>query len=201
MGMTPQNPKEPKFFMTRLIIFAIPIILLFAAGAAIFFPLIASGGDVDGSFGFWFIPFFCLICLFVPYNLVMSIVYPIAQRGMVFKGMDAMESIKYGWELLKAKTSDIVILALLFTVSGFVVGIVSAIVALPVLVGTGWPVFSAFMSGEIPSGGQFTLLGIGVLLMIIVGAIVNSIFISFRSASFTLAYLQLEGKEMQLDLE
>lgn len=195
------RPYMMKFFMTRLIIFAIPIILIFAAGAAIFFPLIVSGGDVNESFALWFIPLVCLICLFIPYNLVMSIVYPIAQRGMVFKGMDAMESIKYGWGLLKEKTSDILILALLFTVMGFVVGIVSAIVAIPVLLGTGWPVISAFMSGEMPSGGSFALLGVGILLMMIVGAIVNSIYISFRSASFTLAYLQLEGKDMQINIE
>ena len=197
------RPYMMKFFITKLIIYGIPIVLFILAFGAVGFSIAAatSNGNFDESIFAWFIPIFCLVCLFVPYNLVMSIVYPIAQRGMVFKGMEAMESIKYGWELLKEKTSDIIILALLFTVTGFVVGIVSAIVALPVLIGAGWPVFSAFMSGEVPSGGQFTLLGIGVLLMIIVGAIVNSIFISFRSASFTLAYLQLDGKEMQLDLE
>ena len=198
------RPYMMKFFMTKLIIYGIPIILFILAFAAMGFVIAtaaSSGGEFRESIFAWFIPIFCLVCLFVPYNLVMSIVYPIAQRGMVFKGMDAMESIKYGWGLLKEKTSDILILALLFTVMGFVVGIVSAIVAIPVLLGTGWPVISAFMSGEMPSGGSFGLLGIGILLMMIVGAIVNSIYISFRSASFTLAYLQLEGKDMQINIE
>ncbi|MFT5194645.1 MAG: hypothetical protein ACI9EW_002136 [Cellvibrionaceae bacterium] len=194
------RPFMMKFFMVSLILFILPLLVVFlafvVAGIGLV-PLINGGSEISPAISLIAIPIVCLMCLLVPYGLITSLVYPIAQRGIVFKGMDAMESLKYGWELLKEKTSDILILALLFTVMGFVVGIVSAIAAVPILLGTGWPVIAAFMNGDVPSGGAFAFLGVGIFLMIIIGSLVNAVFVSFRSSAFTLAYLELEGKTIQ----
>ncbi|MFK7805934.1 MAG: hypothetical protein AB8G95_30160 [Anaerolineae bacterium] len=193
-----------KFFLTQLILFIIPfivIILALVAGALTIIPIMRSGGgnadEVFAAIGFIAIPFICLICLLVPYNVITSLIYPIGQRGIVFKGMEPMESLKYGWEILKRQPAEILLLAVMYVVIGFIIGIVSTVVFVPILFASGWPVISALINGNTPGVGAFSLLGVGVLAAIVVAAVINAIYVSFRSASFTLAYLQLEGKQVE----
>ena len=183
------------FFVVKLIFLIVPVVLMLIVGALIGIPLMmsAGSGNVDESLALVIIPIVCLVCLFIPYNLLVGLLYPIAQRGIIFKGLSGWDSVKYGWEFLKENTSDTLIMALLLTVMGFIVGIVSLIISLPILFATGWSAFSTLIGGDIPSFGQFAILGVGVILMIILGSIVNAVYIAFRSSSFTLAYLQLDG--------
>ncbi|MEM9773587.1 MAG: hypothetical protein AAF902_03325 [Chloroflexota bacterium] len=197
------RPFMGTIFMTKLIFWGIPFVLIIIGISVMFIPLVTGGLSSTGSNPFdglafgAFIPIVCIVCLMFPYSIVVNLIFPLAQRGIVLKGMDAMESVGYGWEMLKSKTADVLILAFLYAVVGFIVGLVSLIFIAPILLATGWPVISAiFFDGSAPGAGAFTLLGVGVLATIIVGAVINAIFIAFRSSSFTLAYLQMDGKSL-----
>ncbi|MEM8862278.1 MAG: hypothetical protein AAGD96_28510 [Chloroflexota bacterium] len=187
-------------FISKLIFWGLPIVLIIISLGLFLIPIFSAGFTTTPSFDetlfAWFIPFFCVICLLVPYGLVVNLIFPLAQRGIVLKGMDALESVGYGWETLKSNLSDILILAFLYTVVGFIVGIISLIIIGPIILATGWPVLSSIFHGSIPSGGAIALLGVGILAAIIIGSIVNAVFIAFRSSSFTLAYIQLDGKSL-----
>lgn len=191
------RPFMLRFFMANLIIYGIPILIMLVATGFVAVPIAFSNGNFEEGIFLWFIPVICLICLFIPYSFAVSLIYPIAQRGIIFKGMEVMEALKYGWNVLKEKPTEILLLAVMYVVIGFIIGIVSAIAFIPILLASGWPVIAAFINGSTPGVGAFSLLGVGVLIAIIVAAIINSIYVSFRSASFTLAYLQLEGKQIE----
>lgn len=196
------RPFMGTIFMTKLILWGIPIVLLLIAFAILFVPIFTAGFSSSSSNPFdalafgAIIPIICVSCLMVPYGMVVNLIFPIAQRGIVLKGMDALESVGYGWELLKSKTADIIILAVLYGVVGFIIGIISLFFIAPILLATGWPVLSALFDGNAPGGGAFALLGVGVIATMIIGSVINAIFIAFRSSSFTLAYLQMDGKSL-----
>ncbi len=180
-------------FVCNLLLLIIPIafvLALLGLGALLFF---GGLGNFDDFSPLIFIPIICLGCLLVPYGFIVGLIYPIAQRGIVFKGMDAWASIKYGWQFLKKHAADILILGFLFTIVGFIVNIVALVASIPLLIGAGLPVFFAFMEGDTPGAGAIGLLVAGLIAMIVVAAAVSSIFIAFRSATFTLAYLELDG--------
>ncbi len=181
-------------FITNLILLVVPIVivlLMLAVGALTFF---FSDGNFEAIIPLVAIPMICLGCLLVPYGIITALIYPIAQRGIVFKGLDGWDSIKYGWEFLKKHVSDVLILALLFFVVGLIIGVIALVVSLPLLIGSGLPVFFAIIEGNTPGAGAIGLLVAGFIAMIVVGAFISSIFIAFRSATFTLAYLELDGQ-------
>lgn len=181
-------------FIVNLLLLIIPIALVLIILAVVGFSVfsVSSGGN-EALFGLIFIPIICLVCLLVPYSIVVNLIYPIAQRGIIFKGVKGMDAIRYGWNFLKEHTSDVLILAVLFFVVGLIVGIISLFVTLPILAATALPVIFALIDGSVPTTGSFVLVGIGLILMIIIGSVISAIYISFRSATFTLAYHEMDG--------
>ena len=158
----------------------------------------ASSADVEalfGSLGVFGICVACLFCLLVPLLILVTAVYPFAQRGVILQDLGAVDSIRHGWEILKANTSDVVLLIILFIVLGIVFGVVTAIVLLPLAVFTLLPgVLRMVDSGAVQALDIVMLVGGGICLGL-VGAAVNSIMVAFRSTAVTLAYQEFIGKK------
>ncbi|MDA0245921.1 MAG: hypothetical protein OT477_21115 [Chloroflexi bacterium] len=177
-----------------------PIILiglLFACAAVMLIGGSTGAGSADamaaagGTVAFVAI---CFACLLIPYGLIVQLMYPIAQRGVVLKNMGAMESVRHAWAVLKANVGEMLLLGIISWFMMLVFGIASALVALPILFATFAPVIISFINSETLSVGLSILAGGGVLLAMIVGSFVSAIMVVMRSSTFTLAYLEMMGR-------
>ncbi|MCB9421853.1 MAG: hypothetical protein H6667_18780 [Ardenticatenaceae bacterium] len=159
----------------------------------------ASNADIEAMFGgigiFW-VCIGCIGCLIVPLVIFVTAIYPFAQRGAVLQDLGVIESIRHGWQVLKANTSDVILLIVLFIVLGIVFGLATVIVLLPfALVSLGPGLASLMMSGGSFDTGNILLLAGGGICIGLVGAAVNSIMVAFRSTAVTLAYQEFTNKK------
>jgi hypothetical protein len=160
---------------------------------------IAGGSATDiqavlGSLGVLGACFACLLCLLVPLLILVSAVYPFAQRGAVLQDMGVAASIGHGWSVLKANLADIILLALLFIVIGFVFGIIAFVVLIPfAILAFGPAIFGLIAQNSFQVLDALTIAA-GVIVMGLVAAAVNSVMVAFRSTAFTLAYQQFLDK-------
>lgn len=149
---------------------------------------------IFASLGIFFACFGLLACLLVPVGIALQFVYAFAIRGLMLQGLGVVDSIRHGWRVLRENLSEIVLLALLFLVIGIVYGIAVAIVILPLSL-----IFIVPVIGTAMSGGELGALGIaliagGAICLGVFGALLNSILVTWRSATFTLAYREFTQK-------
>ena len=158
-----------------------------------------SQADVEAwlaGLGFAAICGLLLACLLAPLLLVVTFVYPFAQRGLVLHGLGVVDSIRHGWRVLTGNLAEILILALIFLVIGLLFGLVSFVVMIPLGFLAALPALGDLFGA---TGGGIGVAELGLLLfggacLAVVVAIVNAILVAFRSASFTLAYQEWFGK-------
>jgi hypothetical protein len=171
--------------------------LITAAGAI---SLVITGGnggeDFAGrGFGALALCFFPLVCILGMGGLVVAFIYPMAQRSIILEGLGVMDGIRRGWQVLKQNFVEILLLAVIFGVIGFVVGIATLIVALPValifLVPT---IFAAVQGSAVFTAGTIILGVIGAIVFILLAAAIGSIVRAFQSTAFTLGYHQWTSK-------
>jgi hypothetical protein len=160
----------------------------------------AGSGDVEaifGALGIFGICFACLACLLVPLSILVSIVYPFAQRGVVLQDMNAIASIRHGWQVVKANVADIALLIVLFLVLGFIFGLIAFVVMLPFALAAMGPGIFALISSDGSFGfSQVALLAGGGICIGLVGAAISSIVTAFRSTAVTLAYQEFVSKKI-----
>ncbi len=181
-------------------------LLAFGGGVAAFGTAIAaelsgaSSTDVEaifGSLGVAGICFACFACLMVPVMIVVTAVYPFAQRGAVLQDLGVIDSIRHGWQIVKNNVADIVLLIVLFFVLTFVFGLLSMVVLLPfALVALGPGIFSVIVNEGSFGVSEIALLAGGGICMGLVGATISSIVTAFRSTAVTLAYQEFVSKKM-----
>jgi len=153
---------------------------------------------IFGAFGFFGIVMGCFLCLIIPYSIFVSLIYPLAQRGMVLRGMRAMDSIRHGWETLKNNIGEMLLLGVIYVALGIAVGIVSAIILIPIVLAFAAPMFLTLANNNFDftavGAGQYGLIGIGFFVIILVSSAINAVAVTFRSSSFTLAYIEFMNK-------
>lgn len=159
----------------------------------------ASQSDIEAIFGgigiFW-VCIACVACLIVPLMLFVSVIYPFAQRGTILRDLSVMDSIRHGWQLVKANAGDVVLLVVLFIVLGVLFGFATFIVLIPfALVSLAPGIASLVMSEGSFDFGNILLLAGGGICIGLVAAAVNSIMVAFRSTAVTLAYQEFTNKK------
>jgi hypothetical protein len=175
---------------------------LLIGGAAVLLALGAvgsgSGDFAAGGFGLFALCVIPLICILAIAGLVVNFLYPMAQRSIIIQKMGVMDGIRSGWQILRTNLGDILILAVIFLVIGFVVGIASLIIAVPLALAFVIPVVLAVIQGgEIITAVSIILAIIGVIVFILLSAAIGSIVRTFQSATFTVAYHQWIGKKAE----
>lgn len=185
-----------------------PFILfgLIAAGVAIAFfgpvfgELLRGNPDPNFNVGAFGVVGACLGvigCLMVPLALIVNVIYPFAQRGLVLRNLGIVDSIRHGWQVVKENVGDVILIIVIFLVIGFLFGLASLIVLLPfAFLAFGPAVFSMIQRGMIEARDIIFMVGGGICLGL-VAAVVNSILISYRSTAVTLAYKWFVGKQPQ----
>jgi hypothetical protein len=192
----------------NLLLFA-PFILVGVVAAGIgftsFFTIVAtevgSGStpppeQILGGFGLLGLCMCLLACILVPLWALVAVIYPFAQRGIVLGNLGVVNSIRHGWDVVRANAGEVLLLILFFFVLGILSGIVTALVMLPIgLLAFGPSVVDLVMGGA-PGAGDIGFLIFGGLLMIVVGAVVNTLLITYRSVTVTLAYEEFVGRKL-----
>lgn len=187
-------------FLGQIIILALPQLLLFTLfgviGLVIFTSATSSSNPnvvVEDLIPIGITFLVCTICLIVPYSLFTSLLRPLGQRAVVLQDMGAWAGLKHGWSVLRENTLDVFLLALIYVVLGFLVGIVLGIVGAAVLLATVAPIFFSLIGGGEIGGVQIGAAVVGFVIITIFGLIVNGLGVTYRSVTFTLAYMHFTG--------
>ena len=188
------------FFVVNLILKSPPFLIGLAFACAIFLMIggAAAAGDIEAigaqmaaAAGTLIFLGLCAACLLIPYNFIVLLLYPIAQRGVVLGNLGAMDSIRHGWNMLKTYVGEMLLLGVIFWFMMLVVGIASLIVVLPILAATALPFAISMISNGTVSTPLAALAGLGVILMILASSFISSVVVVMRSSTFTLAYLEM----------
>jgi hypothetical protein len=173
-------------------------LLVFGGGALLAVGSAAGGSGelLAGGIGLILLCLIPLGCLMAIAGLIISFIYPMAQRSIIITGLDVMDGIRHGWQVLRTNLIEIFILAVIFVLIGFMVGLASLIIVVPLALISVIPVASAgIQGGEVLTVAAIILGAIGVLAFILLSAAITSIVRTFQSTSFTLAYHHWAGKE------
>jgi hypothetical protein len=188
-----------------ILLFAVVIILALILGigfagtiaAAITAGTAMESDAMAGIIGSAGLVFLCLLCLLIPLTLVISLIYPFAYRGIMLRNLGVMDSIRHGWQVLRAHVGEILLLGFIFFLINIVISLVAGFII--GLLGIGSGLIGMLMTGAQPTTTQMGLGIMGFLAVMLVFAVVSAIFISWRSATFTLAYEQWTGKDVLKD--
>lgn len=135
----------------------------------------------------------CLVCVLAIYGVLSMAIQTFGERAIVLENAGVMDSIGRGWAVFRANLGNIILIALIMwviaTAFAFVVG---AIVA-AVLFASVFPAINDLSQSGSLGAGPTILAIIGVILATVVGAIINTLFTTFNSTAWTLAFRQFTG--------
>ncbi len=176
--------------------------LIFSAvGGSFFMTALRQGGEISEAMGGTFaILAVCgglVGCLLVPVGIIVQIVYPFAQRGLLLQQLGVMDSIRHGWQVVRSNIGDVILLIIAFLVIGFLFGLVTAVFTIPLaFLAVGPFILDAIQGNEISFGmTEIGTLAFGGICLGLVGAAVNSVLTAYRSATVTLAYQHFLEKQ------
>lgn len=173
-----------------------------ASGAAVLAATIPgeAGGlinDIDalvGRLGVFLICITLAFCILLPLLLIVSVLYPFAQRGAVLQDLGVIQSIRHSYRIVVANLGEVIVLVVIFIVLGIAVGLVSAAILVPLAFLAFIPAFlSAVTSGTLDFG-NIALIACGGVCIGLVAAAIQAIFVAFRSSAVTLAYQEFLAK-------
>lgn len=146
-------------------------------------------GEVLGSLGFLgACVSIMLVCLALPLGLVVTAIYPFAQRSIVLGSLGVSDGIRHGWKVLSQNIGEIVLLAIFFLVLGVGVNFIAGIVLLPLGFLTAAPLMVNLFQGQAPGPLEIVTVLVGIVVLGIVGAAIRSVLTTYRSVAVTLAY-------------
>ncbi len=148
-----------------------------------------------GGLGFFGLCMCLLACALIPVSIVLTFVAELGARATVINKMRITESISHGWQTFRANMGPVIILAVLLLIIGIMVGVVMAMIMLPLsLVVFGPAIISLIANeGSVGSLNIAWMIGGGLCLGIL-GAALMSVYQTWISAVWTLAYKALSGK-------
>jgi len=176
--------------------------LIFSAvGGSFFMTALRQGGAISEAMGGTFaILAVCgglVGCLLVPVGIIVQIVYPFAQRGLLLQRLGVMDSIRHGWRVVRENVGDVILLIIAFLVIGFLFGLVTAVFTIPLAFLAAGPfILDAIQGNEISFGmTEIVTLAFGGICLGLLAAAVNSVLTAYRSATVTLAYQHFLEKQ------
>ena len=171
-------------------------------GGSFFLTAMRQGGEISEAMGGTFaILAVCgglVGCLLVPLGIIVQVVYPFAQRGLLLQRLGVVGSIRHGWQVVRNNVGDVLLLIVAFLVIGFLFGLVTAVFTIPLAFLAAGPfILDAIQGNEFNFGmTQVATLAFGGICLGLVAAAVNSVLTAYRSATVTLAYQSFIQKEV-----
>lgn len=175
---------------------ALPIIVLVLVLAVAAALLIAAGVQWQGNVGstgglIIALGVMCggaLCCGLVILTAILGVIQVYADRAAILEGLGWIDAFKRGWGVLKANFGPTIVLWLIFLVIGLVFGVVVASVVAAIAV----PLVAVFSQTD-PGPWILVPLIVGGLIAMVIGALIQSVFQTFSSAVWTLAYRQMSA--------
>jgi hypothetical protein len=171
---------------------------IITAGTAVLNEMSVGGPrDIEGLLGGMSIIIFCvicLLCLLLPLLLVVTAIYPFAQRGAVLNDLGVIDSIRHGWNVLRANLGEIILLIVIFVVIGIAFGVVLAIIFIPLAFLALGPTIIGMVSSGNVGVVEVATAAFGFICLGLLAAALNSVVVAFRSTAVTLAYQQFVAK-------
>ncbi|MGB6423209.1 MAG: hypothetical protein WBF05_15350 [Anaerolineales bacterium] len=185
------------------ILAAIPMIILIFAGIILLgLGIAAAVGAMDisetaGIAGIVMISLLCggfLCCGMIILGIVLEQIRVYGERAAILEDLGWINAFKRGWQVLKENLGPTIIFWLIFLAIGIVIFVISfAIIA---------ALAAPFLLLLLPSVDPGTWLIVPAcfagLVMVIVFALIKSVVTTFSSATWTLAYREMTGKELQV---
>ena len=163
-----------------VLIAAAPILLFIAIALLVVF--LTSGFGV-----FCILPLLCvLVIAYIPYAIVIWL----GQIGVVVDDLGVFDSVRKGWELLKANVGPVIILGVILFVIGLVIGVAMLIPLAIIAI----PVFFAFVTD--PGNPNIPMLvgaGVAFLCLLPVLWVVSGAVNTWVYSVWTLTYRQFTG--------
>lgn len=183
------------FFLIGIVL----IVFLVASGGAL--AALSSGGeDAMGAMmagaGILGLCALALLCLLIPLFIVETFIYAFAMRGMVLRDLGVMDSIRHGWRVLKEHLGPILMLAVAFLIFNIIAWVIAAGLLLVLGLGVAIPV--GLLSNTDATFLQGLFIVLGVLGAALITALVATVVVTWQSSTFTIAYLNFTGKNIEL---
>ena len=181
----------------------LPFILVGLIFAGISISILAAGSN-SGMFAGNASPFLGLMacvgllaCVLIPLGIVIAIIQPFAQRGLMLKQLGVVESIRHGWQVVRENIGDVILLGVAFLMIGFLFGFLTFVVTVPLAFLAAGPfILDAIQGNEIAFGvTEVASLAFGGICLGLLAAAVNSALTTYRSATVTLAYQYFVEKQ------
>jgi hypothetical protein len=129
-----------------------------------------------------------LICLLIPLGIVITIYTLIAQIALIVEDLDIPSAFRRGWEVMRSKPGEILVMGLILVVGGFIIGLILAIpfvlLALPFITGL-------IIQGDTSSIAGISVTVVGILLYLPLLLVAGGIMRTFITGSWTLTYRSL----------
>jgi hypothetical protein len=129
-----------------------------------------------------------LLCLLVPLGIALSIYTMLTQIALIVEELDILTAFKRSWEVLQSNLGNVIIMALILGVGGFIAGMILTIpfilLVLPVLTGL-------FVGTDFSSIAGISVSVIGILLYLPILLVASGIMRTFITGSWTLTYRSL----------
>jgi hypothetical protein len=183
----------PVFIMIAILVVAV----LGIVGAGVFAGTSAGNsrnpGPLIGIIGGGIFVLCCGLCIFFIIALLIGALQTFGERAIVLEKTGVFDGISHAWSVFKANLGNIILLALVMWLVGVVFGIVTGGIAFVVLLPTVLPLIA-----EVSRNGALTFASAlvavaGVVVATILVAIINTLYITFNSTTWTLAYRQFIG--------
>ena len=125
--------------------------------------------------------------------------YLFAIRGIILHRMSAVMGVGHGWRVVRNNVGKIVLFALPFLLVYSLLRLTMSALQM-IFIGSGvleYQLLSGWISGSFsPVFWRYLLI---FVLIFVLSTLLNGVLIAWQSATFTLAYLQWTGKDVQTD--
>ncbi len=152
------------------------------------------GPAIGGSIGILAICICLFICALIPLTMIITMVAEFASRSAVIQKMGIIESLRHGWQVLKNNLGPIILLGIILFVFGFVIVLVIGAIMFPLGFAVMLPIFTSLSSDGSMSGIGFAYMGLSAMCLGVLLALLMSVFQTWGSAIWTLAYKEFTGK-------
>ena len=178
------------------------IILAILFGGAIAGIITASSGAsqsrpnadaIIGLLGGGIVVLCCLGCVAFIYAILAMAIQVFGERAIMLQNAGVMDGIRRAWGIFRANLGNIILLAIVMAVISFIIGLIVGAVMLAVLAPTLFPLIIELSQSGVVSVAHAIIAMVGIVIGIILAAIVNTLYVIFNSATWTLAYLQFAG--------
>ncbi|PIE81215.1 MAG: hypothetical protein CSA11_05440 [Chloroflexi bacterium] len=152
------------------------------------------GAAMGGSIGGIGLCICLLMCTLIPISIILTMITEFASRSTIIHKTGIIESLSHGWRIFKNNFVSIILLGIILFVLGLlIIGMISAVMV-PLSFAAMIPVFTTLSNNNNVGGMGLAYLGISAMCLSVLLALLMSVFQTWGSAVWTLAYKEFTSK-------